>query len=233
MRRPTISVIIPTFNRASLVSEALESVLKQEVPPVLSTRSRAADTDVDGRNRSWMEIVVVDDASTDETAHRVSAFAQRDSRVRLLQLDRHSGNPGYVRNRGVERSSGEFVAFLDSDDYWLPGKLARQLSVHVEHPEIRISHTRERWIRSGKEVSQTSQTHRRRGDMFGDSLHKCVIGPSTVVVARRLFEETGGFREDLEVAEDYEYWLRITVSEPVEYVDEPLIVKRAGHGDQR
>ena len=68
--------------------------------------------------------------------------------------------------------------------------------------------------------------------VFEDSLRKCIMGPSTVVMERALFEETDGFREDLQIAEDYEYWLRITARHEVGYIDEPLTIKRAGHGDQ-
>ena len=81
-------------------------------------------------------------------------------------------------------------------------------------------------------VSQTSQRHKREGDIFEDSLVKCIIGPSTVIMKKELFEKQGGFREDLEIAEDYELWLRITADIPVAYIDEPLVIKRAGDWPQ-
>jgi hypothetical protein len=81
-------------------------------------------------------------------------------------------------------------------------------------------------------VSQAGQRHKRSGDIFIDALKKCIIGPSTVMMRRELFEEFGGFREDLEIAEDYELWLRITAKYPVGYIDEPLVIKRGGHLDQ-
>ena len=97
---------------------------------------------------------------------------------------------------------------------------------------IRITHTREKWLRGDKVVSQKSQKHKREGDIFEDALWKCIIGPSTVMLEKELFVESGGFREDLEVAEDYELWLRITSLEKVGYIDEMLTVKRAGEWDQ-
>ena len=95
-----------------------------------------------------------------------------------------------------------------------------------------INHTRECWLRGGRVVSQRGQRHRRSGDLFADSLRKCVIGPSTVLLRREVFERAGGFREDLEIAEDYELWLRLTARHPVGYVERESVVKRAGHGDQ-
>ena len=95
-----------------------------------------------------------------------------------------------------------------------------------------IWHTRERWVRSGRVISQRSQRHRRSGDLFADSLRKCVIGPSTVLLRRAAFARAGGFREDLEIAEDYELWLRLTARYPVGYLDQELVIKRAGHSDQ-
>ena len=105
---------------------------------------------------------------------------------------------------------------------WRPRPPAREV----------VHHTRERWQRAGRVVSQRAQHHRWSGDLFADSLRKCVIGPSTVLLRRTVFEAAGGFREDLQVAEDYELWLRLTARHRVGYLDRELVIKRAGHGDQ-
>ena len=139
---------------------------------------------------------------------------------------------GAVRNRGVAASEGNWVAFLDSDDVWQPEKLALQRDCIKADPDLRLIHTRETWLREDRIISQKKQRHRREGDVFPDALTKCMIGPSTVIMRRDLWEECGGFREDLEIAEDYELWLRITAGEPVGYVDKPLITKRAGGWEQ-
>ncbi|HUX12352.1 MAG TPA: glycosyltransferase [Spirochaetia bacterium] len=207
MSDPTVSVIIPTFNRSKLTIEAVGSVLRQSV--------RAA------------EIIVVDDGSTDGTAERLQEAAPQLSVLRIP----HCGMPGAVRNAGAGRARGALLAFLDSDDLWEPAKLARQIGFHQAQPGVRISHTREVWLRDGRIVSQQTQRHRREGDVFADALVKCMIGPSTVMLERALFEESGGFREDLEIAEDYELWLRIVDHEPVGYIDEPLTLKRAHGGE--
>lgn len=208
-----VSVVVPVFNRPYLVAGALASVLNQTY-----------------RN---FEVVVVDDGSTDETPEVLARFA-RDApgrpAIRILRIS-HSGKPGAVRNRGAEEARGRLLAFLDSDDQWMPTKLEAQVRLH-EGPGLRFSHTRERWIRRGREVSQKGQRHRRSGELFGDSLRKCIIGPSTVMLEPSLFEELGGFREDLEIAEDYELWLRLTHRVEVGYLDEALTIKQAGDWPQ-
>ena len=99
-------------------------------------------------------------------------------------------------------------------------------------PGFMISHTREQWNRQGKIISQAGMDHQREGFLFHDALKKCTIGPSTVMISSDLYGESGGFREDMEIAEDYEYWLRLTAFHNVAFLDKPLTVKRAGHGDQ-
>lgn len=236
---PLASVIIPTYNRKPLVLEAVDSVLQ------------GTFTD--------FELIVVDDGSSDGTveallqrgftkgypcisAHATSqsdhyspAHSNPSPPVILLSLP-HTGFPGLVRNRGAQVARGTYIAFLDSDDLWLPQKLELQLKAHREAiargQRYRISHTRELWIRKGRIVSQRKQKHNREGDVFLDALKKCILGPSTVMMEKSLFLEAGGFREDLQIAEDYELWLRITCDEPVLYLEEPLIIKRGGAPDQ-
>jgi glycosyltransferase involved in cell wall biosynthesis len=239
---PRISAIIPTYNRARLLQEAVDSVLAQ-------------------RYRDF-ELIVVDDGSTDDTpalleellsgagrrgrpggvGSRAPGVGAADLRrapgrppIRVVR-QRHTGFPGAVRNRGVAESTGELLAFLDADDLWEPEKLERQVArfdeVRARDGTPVLCHTRERWLRNGAEVSQKGQRHAREGWVFPDALVKCIIGPSTTMLRRSVFEELGGFREDVEIGEDYELWLRLTARYPVSYIEEPLTVKRAGHGDQ-
>ena len=204
--QPLVSVVIPTYNRVDLLRQAVSSVLRQSYAP--------------------LELIVVDDGSTDATA----AAMDPPAGVRLVR-QQHTGMPGQVRNAGVRLARGAYLAFLDSDDLWLPHKLAVQIAA-AQAAGAAITHTRERWVRNGQIVSQRRQRHRRSGDLFAESLRKCVIGPSTVLLLRGAFEEAGGFREDLEIAEDYELWLRLTARHPVAYVERESVIKRAGHGDQ-
>ncbi len=214
-KKPLISAIIPVYNRPGHIREAIQSVLVQTWRP--------------------LELIVGDDGSTDQTRQEVQKavenFRSADVRGKILDL-KHSGFPGAVRNRCVEEASGEYLAFLDSDDLWLPRKLEKQIALFLEEPELQLVHTREEWNRSGKIISQSKLRHKRGGDVFMDALKKCIIGPSTVMIRRDFYQETGGFRDDLEIAEDYEYWLRLTAVTEVRFLDDPLTVKRAGHNDQ-
>jgi glycosyltransferase involved in cell wall biosynthesis len=214
---PLVSVIVPVFNRSRVTGDAVASVLFQTF------------TD--------LEIILVDDGSTAAMDSMTSRFSQ-DPRFRYLRIE-HSGKPGFVRNKGVGFARGSYIAFLDSDDIWLPQKLEHQVDAlgranngRSAEQHIPLIHTREFWLRGEKIVSQKKQRYARRGRIFRDALEKCIIGPSTTLMEKQVFKELGGFRDDLEIAEDYEFWLRLTSRYPVEYIEEPLIVKRAGHGPQ-
>ena len=214
-----LSVVIPVYNRKELVVRSVRSVLSQALPP------------------GWeMELLVVDDGSTDGTGETLDKLRNREQPETFRVIHRaRGGTPGGARNHGVASSRGRLIAFLDSDDEWLPEKLLRQMPLHEFPDACDLSHTRERWVRNGREVSQTGRRltrHKRSGDLLEDSLVKCIIGPSTVMMTRDVWEKTGGFRDDLEVAEDYEYWLRLVTITDVAYLDNPLTVKYAGHGDQ-
>jgi GT2 family glycosyltransferase len=137
-----------------------------------------------------------------------------------------------ARNHGVAMSSSPWLAFLDSDDRWLPRKMERQMAYMAANPALRISQTDEIWIRRGVRVNPMKKHRKSGGDLFARSLELCVISPSAVLVARSLFDEVGGFDEDFPVCEDYDLWLRITCREAVGFLPEPLVVKRGGHGDQ-
>ncbi|HIE08163.1 MAG TPA: glycosyltransferase family 2 protein, partial [Desulfarculaceae bacterium] len=130
MSAPLVSVVIPTFNRAAAVSRAVRSVLAQTYPEI--------------------EIIVVDDGSTDNSAELLRH--EFGMQIKLLCLPRNHG-VSYARNRGFELSRGSFVAFLDSDDLWSPEKTERQLTFMQARPDLLISQTDEIWIRHGKRVN--------------------------------------------------------------------------------
>jgi glycosyltransferase involved in cell wall biosynthesis len=203
-----VSVVIPTFNRRGLVHEAVASVCAQDAAPD--------------------EVVVVDDGSTDGTA---AALARTfGTRIRIVCTD-HRGVSA-ARNRGVAESRGELIAFLDSDDLWLPGQLAAQVAFFVQHADADICQTEEIWIRNGVRVNPCAHHRKPSGDVFEPSLQLCLISPSAVMLRRRLFERVGGFDENLPVCEDYDLWLRIARDTPIWLIDQPLVVKRGGHSDQ-
>ena len=203
---PKISIIIPTYNRRELVREAIASVMAQ------SYRD--------------FELIVVDDGSEDRTAAIVHEFAG----VRYV----YQPNRGVsaARNHGVALSSGELIAFLDSDDLWQPRKLEHQVLFFVTYPEVPICQTEEIWLRNGVRVNPHNKHRKTGGDLFARSLERCLVSPSTVMLSRDLFERIGGFDESLSVCEDYDLWLRITATMPVHLIEIPLVIKRGGHADQ-
>ena len=207
MTQPLVSVIIPTFNRAPCVGEAIASVLAQTYP--------------------HLELIVVDDGSSDHTSTVVSAFSQR-----LVYMQQAHGGVSAARNRGVAASHGELVAFLDSDDLWLPGKVAAQIALLQAHPEVQACYTDEIWIRYGVRVNQRFIHHKYSGWVFLPSLSRCIISPSSIMMRRGLWDQLGGFDESLPACEDYDLWLRLSVREPVLLVPERLIIKYGGHTDQ-
>lgn len=208
MGTPTVSVIIPTYNRAPLVAEAVASVLAQ----------------------TWTdyELLVVDDGSTDATLEVLAPFRDR---LRLLQQPENRGVSA-ARNRGAQEARGEWLAFLDSDDLWLPAKLARQLQWLAAHPGVQIAQTEEIWLRHGRRVNPKKQHRKQSGRIFLPSLHLCLVSPSAVMLRRELFLQAGGFDESLPACEDYDLWLRLSWQYDIGLVPEPLIVKRGGHPDQ-
>jgi glycosyltransferase involved in cell wall biosynthesis len=206
-RAPLVSVIIPTYNRATMVTRAVESVLAQTF------------TDY--------ELIVVDDGSTDETEKVLSEY--RDHINFLQQPNR---GVSAARNYGIRSAVGQLIAFLDSDDLWLPEKLSRQTRFFKHRPEALICQTEEIWIRNGRRVNPKKRHQKLSGDIFVPSLELCLVSPSAVMLRRALFDEIGLFDEALPACEDYDLWLRISSRHPVHLIDIPLIIKQGGHHDQ-
>ncbi|NTV58856.1 MAG: glycosyltransferase [Deltaproteobacteria bacterium] len=203
-----VSVIIPTFNRAQKIARAVASVLYQTF----------AD----------YEILVIDDGSEDTTSKALAPFLPH------IQCITHSKNLGVsaARNTGIRASDSPLIAFLDSDDYWLPDKLATQVSFFSEHPEAVACQTEERWIRRGVRVNPMKKHFKPSGEIFEPCLKLCVVSPSAAVVKRSLLEEVGVFDEDFPVCEDYDLWLRISWKYPIWLIPEPLVIKEGGSPDQ-
>jgi hypothetical protein len=127
---------------------------------------------------------------------------------------------------------GCLIALLDSDDLWLPEKLARQSLFMRNNPGCLISQTAETWIRNGRRVNPGQRHRKRSGDILIDSLRTSRISPSAAILRRELLDEVGGFDEDMAACEDYDLWLRIAARHRVGLLDEPLTVRRAGHPGQ-
>ena len=203
----SIAVIIPTYNRSHTLRRALDSVNNQTVRP--------------------SEICVVDDGSTDETEQLLSRHYPQVNYV-------YQSNAGVssARNAGVALTRGHWLAFLDSDDEWMPNKLERQLQEINGNDTFPLVHCDEIWIRNGVRVNAMHKHQKAGGEIFERCLPLCVISPSAVMIKRRLFEEVGGFDESLPACEDYDLWLRICSRHPVLYIEEALLRKYGGHDDQ-
>lgn len=203
----SISVVIPTFNRVSLLERALASVLMQTLP---------AD-----------EIIIVDDGSTDNT---VSTLKSLHPEVNLIQQDNQGVSA--ARNTGISAARHDWIALLDSDDVWHENKLERQIKALKNAPEYLLCHSDEIWIRNGVRVNQMNKHKKAGGHIFRHCLPLCAISPSAALIHRSLFEKIGLFDENLPACEDYDLWLRICSRYPVLYIDETLITKHGGHDDQ-
>jgi glycosyltransferase involved in cell wall biosynthesis len=174
-----------------------------------------------------LELIVVDDGSSDHTATLIETFAPR-----LVYIQQRHSGVSAARNRGVAASHGDLIAFLDSDDLWLPGKVAAQVAVLQAQPQVQACYTDEIWIRHGVRVNQCRIHHKHSGWVFFPSVPRCIISPSSIMMRRRLWQQLGGFDESLPACEDYDLWLRLSVCEQVILVPERLIIKHGGHADQ-
>ncbi len=200
-------MIVPTHNRWPLVREAIESVLAQSY--------------------GLFELIVIDDGSTDDTARKLAEFG---TSLRLIEQPRRGVSA--ARNRGASIARGRYLAFLDSDDLWLPEKLEIQMAFMEDHAEIEICQTDEIWIRRGLRVNPKAKHRKPSGDIFRRSLELCLVSPSAVMMRRELFTRSGGFDENLPVCEDYDLWLRIASKHSIPLIAKALTIKRGGHGDQ-
>jgi glycosyltransferase involved in cell wall biosynthesis len=202
-KNPLVSVCIGTYNRERYIRECMDSVLAQNYPN--------------------LEIVVVDDASTDATVDIVRSYGDA---VRLVVRDVNSGVCQVTRNQASRLASGTYIAYLDSDDAWLPGKLHQQVAFMEAHPAIPLSHTYcevidadSRFVRVRHEGVLPPT-----GPCFTELINHCFITISTAMVRRSLFDQVGYFDEDRfwRIGEDYEFFLRVAKRYPIGLVDAVL-----------
>lgn len=208
-----VSVVIPTYNRGYCILRAVESVIKQSV--------------------NCLEILVVDDGSTDDTADVLENYIRRyklQNKINFIRT-KNSGVSA-ARNLGVSESSGDWLAFLDSDDEWLSDKILKQTDYLKKNPTVPLVHGEEIWIRNGVRVNQKKIHKKYGGKIFARCLPLCLISPSATVIRKDIFEDVGCFDESFPVCEDYDLWLKITSLYEVGFISEPVIVKFGGHADQ-
>lgn len=203
-----ISVIIPTYNRAGRIGEAIESVIAQT-------------------GRDW-ELIVIDDGSTDDTEEVVRSFG--DDRIRYVRQENRGVSAS--RNVGIEKAKGELIAFLDSDDRWEPRKLEVQKEFFDSNPAVHVCQTEEIWIRNGVRVNPMKKHAKPSGWIFARCLDLCLVSPSAVMLRRSVFDRIGAFDESLPACEDYDLWLRAALHYEIVTLPQALTVKVGGHDDQ-
>jgi glycosyltransferase involved in cell wall biosynthesis len=199
---PTISVVIPAYNSARYLPAAVESVLRQTVRDV--------------------EVVVVDDGSTDDTPAVMAGYGPPVRYVR-----QPNGGVSAARNRGIAEARGRYIAFLDADDTWLPGKLEHQMAVLRDHPGRRLCYSAFTVVDA--DLRPISERHSQRaGTALEDLLLSGnVIGSiCTVVCERDLFATAGGFDPALSQCADWDMWVRLARLTEFVYLDEPLVTYR-------
>lgn len=207
-----VSVIIPTYNRAASIAASIQSVLDQ----------------------TWQnyEIIVVDDGSTDNTRQVVENFT--DDRVRYIYLEQNGG-PSRARNEGIRQAKYEYIAFLDSDDEWLPQKLEKQMQLMLNVPEtVGLVYCR---VKARKEDGDIAvcpnlslQKEQLEGWLLEDLIGGNVIDTTTMLIRRQCLEQTGGFDEGLSCLEDWELVLRIAEKWEIGFVDEILVEAHLSEG---
>ena len=204
-----VSVVIPTYNRADLVMRALQSVFAQTRP-------------VD-------EVLLVDDGSTDDTEARVrNAYGDR---VRYLRQS--NAGVSVARNLGLREARGEYIAFLDSDDLWMPDKTRQQLQFLERHPDYGLVLCDvERVTADGRPIDIL---HRRAalpldGRIVSNVLRNPTLVPASAMIRREVYETVGGFDETLRTAEDLDFHLRVALEWPIGVVEQPLVRAIRCHG---
>ena len=205
---PHVSVILPSWNRADWLKKSIDSVLEQTFRD--------------------FELIVVDDASTDSTQEILTIYS---GKFRSITFAKNLGVSA-ARNAAVKNCDSEWIAFLDSDDFWHPHKLQKQIAQTVIRAECPIHFTDEIWIRNGVRVNPKKKHQKLEGWIFKPSLELCLMSPSTVLLKRDLFEVHGLFDETLPICEDYDLWLRLTAQHQVALLNEKLMTRHGGHADQ-
>ena len=209
---PKVSVIIPTYNRGNLIHGAIESV--------------SAQTYQD------FEIIVVDDGSSDQTRSKLAAF-RKDNKIRyIFQENRGSSS---ARNRGGREAEGEYLAFLDSDDLFLPTKLEKQAAVLETEPDFAMVQSFFAKFRaSPEEELGTRKTKFFSGHIYPQILTywSYLMNPSCILIRKSVFEELGGFDESMPSAEDLDFFRRVARKYPIGLVPEVLAKIRVHEGNK-
>src|SRR4051794_32804277 len=193
---PGVSVILPVYNREQSVARAIRSVLTQTWTP--------------------LELIVVDDGSTDHTRDVLDSF-----RSQITVIEQPHAGAYAARNRGLRQARGELIAFIDSDDAWLPDRLASQMPL-MERPEVGLVFGDVVHVRPGdprRRITSFQVAPPRRGRVAAHFAWCNFVPTVAVLVRRRCLDEAGGFAEDVSLSCDYLMWFRIALRHKLDFVD--------------
>ena len=203
-----VTAIIPAYNRPDMLERAIRSVLQQ--------------------NYKKIELIVVNDCSSENLKNCKELISSQNI---WLDLNKNSG-PAVARNAAAKIAKGEFLAFLDSDDYWLEDKISEQVNFHQNNSRSKVSQCREIWYRNEKKVNPAKKHEMQAGKLFKDALNYCVISSSSVFINKDYYLDLGGYPENYRVCEDYALWLEVTLTEEIGLITSKHTVKYGGHEDQ-
>jgi glycosyltransferase involved in cell wall biosynthesis len=185
-----VSIVIPCYNVQAYVEAAIVSALDQDYPQ--------------------LEVIAVDDGSTDSTPSIIQRLIEVRRDPRLRCVTQRNGGLSAARNAGIAHARGQYIGFLDGDDIWEPDKLARHVSLFESKPEVGLTFSHSRYMTDAGEVTDGMLIARRLKPSLHDMLRRNHFGNGSTVIARReCFEMAGVFREELKSCEDYEMWCRI------------------------
>jgi glycosyltransferase involved in cell wall biosynthesis len=201
-----ISVIIPTYNASKYVTKAIDSVLVQDYIN--------------------LEIIIIDDGSTDNTQKVLDNYKDK---IRYVYQD--NGGAAKARNTGIKLANGDYIAFLDADDLWLPDKLGKQMNFFNHYPQYSMvftdmSHSVDDEIVYKSYLKERRYKYVSNGSIYENLLRECFIFTPTVMIKRKCFEKVGIFKEYLKISEDLDLWLRIADKYLIGFLDEPLVIRR-------
>jgi len=202
---PKISIIIPAYNSSLFIKRALDSVLRQ----------------------TWAdwELLVIDDCSTDDTREIVASYAQKDPRVKLLTTERNSGGPALPKNIGLENAQGEYVAFLDHDDEWMPEKLEKQLQAFENSKDdmLGIVSCGANLINSKGECFSTYNPKDIQVGFPDVLLRNPIYSNSSVLMKKKVVDNVGQRDTNMKYSEDWDMWIRVCKNDyKIYFINETL-----------
>nr|QNO41819.1 undecaprenyl-phosphate 4-deoxy-4-formamido-L-arabinose transferase [Methanosarcinales archaeon ANME-2c ERB4]QNO42775.1 undecaprenyl-phosphate 4-deoxy-4-formamido-L-arabinose transferase [Methanosarcinales archaeon ANME-2c ERB4] len=208
---PTVSVVIPTCNRAHLIGRAIQSVLNQSYQD--------------------FEIIVVDDGSTDDTEGEIKEFQKRDKRVRYIRHENNKGGSA-ARNTGIKSAEGDYIALLDDDDEWLPEKIEKQvIKFQNSVDKVGVIYSGFFYVsdKTGEVISESVPTL--QGNVYANLLSGCILGSPTPLIRKTCFQKAGLYDDTLPSAQDWDMWIRLSKHYEFDFIPD-IMAKHYIHGGQ-